>query len=285
MRDPLGNDTTIAYDRPYHLLPVQVTDAVGLTIERRARLPRPATPHGHGCQRQPPRRDLQPLGIGHRHRGDGEGRRAGRRHARGARQPPGVRLLRLRAYAHDRNRSRSSSAASSASITSRRPTCRCRSGTRPSRPSSIPTASGGCCRPARRPRTSCSATRSSAAASCPPISPSPTGDAVGRRRAPGDPPNVIVSGWQVYDNKGRVVEKYEPFFSVGWDYAPPERRPARPKGHDVLRSARPGDPHAQSRWLGAAGDLWDPGRSRPTPTSSRPRPGRPTPTTRTIWRR
>jgi RHS repeat-associated protein len=31
--------------------------------------------------------------------------------------------------------------------------------------------------------------------------------------------NVVVSGWQVYDNKGRVVEKYEPFFSAGWDYA------------------------------------------------------------------
>src|SRR5581483_4419422 len=30
-RDPFGNDTTIAYDRPYHLLPAQVTDAVGLT--------------------------------------------------------------------------------------------------------------------------------------------------------------------------------------------------------------------------------------------------------------
>lgn len=31
IRDPLGNDTTMAYDRPYHLLPTQVTDAVGLT--------------------------------------------------------------------------------------------------------------------------------------------------------------------------------------------------------------------------------------------------------------
>ena len=30
--------------------------------------------------------------------------------------------------------------------------------------------------------------------------------------------NVIVSGWQVYDNKGRVVEKYEPFFDVGWEF-------------------------------------------------------------------
>jgi RHS repeat-associated protein len=29
---------------------------------------------------------------------------------------------------------------------------------------------------------------------------------------------VIVSGWQVYDNKGHVIEKYEPFFSTGWDW-------------------------------------------------------------------
>lgn len=34
-------------------------------------------------------------------------------------------------------------------------------------------------------------------------------------------PNVIVSGWQRYDNKGRVIEKYEPFFDVGWNYDPP----------------------------------------------------------------
>jgi RHS repeat-associated protein len=42
----------------------------------------------------------------------------------------------------------------------------------------------------------------------------------------GDParPNVVVSGWQIYDDKGRVVEKYEPFFSTGWEYAPPRER-------------------------------------------------------------
>ncbi|HJR85266.1 MAG TPA: SpvB/TcaC N-terminal domain-containing protein, partial [Nitrososphaeraceae archaeon] len=34
-------------------------------------------------------------------------------------------------------------------------------------------------------------------------------------------PFVVVSGWQIYDNKGRVVEKYEPFFSQGWEYAHP----------------------------------------------------------------
>ena len=30
--------------------------------------------------------------------------------------------------------------------------------------------------------------------------------------------SVVVNGWQAYDNKGRVVEKYEPFFSHGWAY-------------------------------------------------------------------
>ncbi|HEV2736549.1 MAG TPA: SpvB/TcaC N-terminal domain-containing protein, partial [Longimicrobiaceae bacterium] len=43
-------------------------------------------------------------------------------------------------------------------------------------------------------------------------------DVVGRGSTPR--PRVVVSGWQVYDNKGRVVEKYEPFFSAGWAYAP-----------------------------------------------------------------
>ena len=36
------------------------------------------------------------------------------------------------------------------------------------------------------------------------------------------PNPVAVSGWQTYDNKGRVVEKYEPFFAQGWDYRAPE---------------------------------------------------------------
>jgi RHS repeat-associated protein len=38
-------------------------------------------------------------------------------------------------------------------------------------------------------------------------------------------PNVIVSGAQRYDNKGNVVEKYEPYFSTGWEYAPPRDGP------------------------------------------------------------
>jgi RHS repeat-associated protein len=34
--------------------------------------------------------------------------------------------------------------------------------------------------------------------------------------------NVVVSGWKTYDNKGRAVEQYEPFFSAGWAYAAPK---------------------------------------------------------------
>ncbi|MFI7598296.1 SpvB/TcaC N-terminal domain-containing protein [Actinoplanes sp. NPDC049681] len=33
---------------------------------------------------------------------------------------------------------------------------------------------------------------------------------------------VVVSGWQVFDNKGQVVERYEPFFDAGWLFQPEE---------------------------------------------------------------
>lgn len=72
---------------------------------------------------------------------------------------------------------------------------------------------------------------------------------------------MIVSGWQVYDNKGRVVEKYEPFFAVGLDYvAPSDAQMGQkatmfydPRGQ-VIRTLNPDG-------SGAAGDLWDPGGS------------------------
>lgn len=40
----------------------------------------------------------------------------------------------------------------------------------------------------------------------------------GRERNANDPQNVVVSGWQIYDNKGQVVIKYEPFYSQGFSY-------------------------------------------------------------------
>jgi RHS repeat-associated protein len=49
----------------------------------------------------------------------------------------------------------------------------------------------------------------------------PIGATAGRTRAGADPDNVVVSGWQLYDNKGRVVQKYEPFYAAGYRYAAP----------------------------------------------------------------
>jgi RHS repeat-associated protein len=52
---------------------------------------------------------------------------------------------------------------------------------------------------------------------------------IGRERDATDPPNVVVNGWQIYDNKGRIVEKFEPFFDQGFEYLSlseaKERRP------------------------------------------------------------
>ncbi|MEU5698084.1 SpvB/TcaC N-terminal domain-containing protein [Streptomyces aurantiacus] len=102
----------------------------------------------------------------------------------------------------------------------------------------------------------------------------PTGDSAGRTRAPGSPDNVVVSGWQVYDNKGRVVQKYEPFFSTGYDYAPPLDAQLGqktvmfydPSGR-VERTLNP-DGSEQRVVHGIPADLADPDRSLPTPWES-----------------
>lgn len=46
--------------------------------------------------------------------------------------------------------------------------------------------------------------------------------AVGIERDENNPLNVLVSGWQIYNNKGLVVEQYEPFFDQGFDYSEPQ---------------------------------------------------------------
>lgn len=53
-----------------------------------------------------------------------------------------------------------------------------------------------------------------------PVSQGSNADTTGLERDPGFPLNVVVSGWQIYNNKGKVVEKYEPFFHYGFDYVP-----------------------------------------------------------------
>jgi len=63
--------------------------------------------------------------------------------------------------------------------------------------------------------------------------------------APATAPRVVVSGWKIYDNKGRPVLTYEPFFAAGYGYDTP--------GSDVLTT------------LAAAIQHYDP-RGRPTVT-------------------
>src|SRR5690554_4012601 len=46
--------------------------------------------------------------------------------------------------------------------------------------------------------------------------------AVGVERDAQDPLNVVVSGWKIYNNKGEVVEQYEPFFDKGFEYTLPQ---------------------------------------------------------------
>jgi RHS repeat-associated protein len=99
----------------------------------------------------------------------------------------------------------------------------------------------------------------------------PVGDAVGRTRGPADPGNVVVSGWQLYDNKGRVVQKYEPFFATGFDYGQPQDAQLGqkvtmfydPRGQ-VVRTLNP-DGSEQRLVMGVPGDQADPDRYAPTP--------------------
>ncbi len=93
----------------------------------------------------------------------------------------------------------------------------------------------------------------------------------GRVRQPADPDNVVVSGWQTYDNKGRVVEKYEPFFAGGFAFAAPVDAELGqkattlydPRGHPV-RTVNP-DGSEQLTIIGVPTDLGDPDVLRAEP--------------------
>ena len=104
----------------------------------------------------------------------------------------------------------------------------------------------------------------------------PPGDIVGRQRSQHEPLNVVVSGWQTYDNKGQVVERFEPFFDQGWEYAPPEHEQFGakvtmhydPRGHTIC-TVHP-DGSEQRVIYGvpgtiAAPDLTNPESFEPTP--------------------
>jgi RHS repeat-associated protein len=97
------------------------------------------------------------------------------------------------------------------------------------------------------------------------------------RQDPAAPPQVAVSGWQTYDNKGRIVQKYEPSFDTGWAFRPPaggplNGQPARviirydPRGLAILTIFPDG---SQQRLVpGIPADLTDPDAYQPTPWES-----------------
>jgi RHS repeat-associated protein len=99
----------------------------------------------------------------------------------------------------------------------------------------------------------------------------PGGDAIGTENTDSANPNVVVSGWQTYDNKGNVVEKYEPFFSEGWDYAQPQDQQLGqkatmfydPRGQ-LIRTLNP-DGSEQRVVYGVPDDLNDPKQFEPSP--------------------
>jgi RHS repeat-associated protein len=85
---------------------------------------------------------------------------------------------------------------------------------------------------------------------------------------------VVVSGWQVYDNKGRVIEKFEPFFDRGWPFQREEdaKRGQHaslfydPRGQ-VVRTLNP-DGSEQRVIFGIPGALDHPRDYAPTPWES-----------------
>ena len=97
----------------------------------------------------------------------------------------------------------------------------------------------------------------------------PGGDVVGRRNTNELRPNVVVSGWQIFDNKGQVVEKFEPFFSEGWEYGQPDESTMGqkvtmfydPRGH-VVRTLNP-DGSEQQVIFGVPGTIVKPDLAHP----------------------
>lgn len=279
MRDPLGSDTTIAYDEPYHLLPTQVTDAVGLTTtaayDYRVMQPQMTT-DANGNRRGV---SFSPLGLVTAIAVMGkQGEQAG-----DTLEAPGRRMeYDFFAFVNRRQPVFVRSIVREHHVTETDVPL-------PQRDETIETIeySDGFGRLLQT-RTQAedvlfgdpifggnvlSADQSADA-----------GAAVGRRRAADDPPNVIVSGWQVYDNKGRVVEKYEPFFALGWDFSAPKEQQLGqrammfydPRGQ-VIRSSIPMARNNES-FMGCR-------LIRPHRINSSPRPGKRSLTMQTISRR
>jgi RHS repeat-associated protein len=89
---------------------------------------------------------------------------------------------------------------------------------------------------------------------------------------PDQAPRVVVSGWQVYDAKNRVVERYEPYPDSGFDYFPAATKGQAfqkivtsydPRG-EVIKTLHP-DGSQEVFIRGVPLDITDPRSYRPTP--------------------
>lgn len=94
---------------------------------------------------------------------------------------------------------------------------------------------------------------------------------LGLQRPETAPEKVIVSGWQLYNNKGQVVRQFEPFFSTGFEYQPPaiaqfgqsNQQFYDPRGQ-VIRTVNP-DGSEQRLVFGIPQALENPDSFTPTP--------------------
>ena len=269
MRDPLGRDTIVTYDA-YDLLPLEVTDPAGLTTKAkydyRVMQPESVTdPNGNETEFQ-----FSPLGLlqaiyvkGHPDKVEGDRTRASTRFAydflafANSRSQP-ISVTSIRHMHHDTEMDVPE----------------------PQRSQTITTVeySDGFGRLLQT-RTQGEEDRFGHGTwgggdTVLPLlqSQNATGLVTGQRNDNPEQPNVVVSGWQVYDNKGRVVEKYEPFFSTGWGYgAPGEPEKGQrvtmfydPRGQ-VIRTVNPDGSEQRVVYGIPVGDLSDPEQFEPTP--------------------
>jgi RHS repeat-associated protein len=265
-RDPLGNDTTLVFDQPYHLLPMQVTDAVGLTTSaeydyRVLQAHTVTDPNGNRTAIS-----FSPLGLVTATAVMGKvDEQAG-----DTLEVPGSRLeYDLFAFADRQQPVFVRHIAREHHVTDADVLL-------PDRNATVETIeySDGFGRLLQT-RTQADEVLFGTAPFGGDVLPADqsapgTGVVSGRRESEGAP-NVIVSGWQMYDNKGRVVESYEPFFSVGFDYQPVRdeqlgRKSTMfydPRG-EVIRTLNP-DGSEQRVVHGIPVDLSNPDQFAPTP--------------------
>jgi RHS repeat-associated protein len=267
-RDVLGRDTTIEFDAPYHLLPVRVTDPVGLTTTAvynyRVMQPEVVTdPNGNQTEF-----GFSPMGLlnetwvrGNPNRDEGDQDRSSARMEydfltfERDRRPIFVKTIR---HVHHDTETDIPPAELNETIESREYAdgfgrlLQTRTQGEEVRFGDEVFGGGESVLPALQ----------SAGAGA---------DVTGKLNGDHAHPNVVVSGWQVYDNKGRVVEKYEPFFDLGWEYdSPGDRQLGQkatmyydPRGQ-VIRTVNP-DGSEQRVIYGVPIDLNDPEKFTATP--------------------